>query len=728
MSELKTNLEQILQEKTTKLIPENIKRKVEIFDVTGTDGDAEVEELQAKIIETRQEIADTRRDLENSAATVTGAGENITLNQTAEATFKKLGVSGNSKQAQYTGKNLAKVSGSTSVNLFGSISVSKDSNDIIINGTATGDTAAQKAFVLDGDTHGNYAAYITPSNTMSLTAGTYVLTVNNITGSYSGVGAFWIRFVKKNESQPHTAIASLTLPSTSVSFNIEVDGEYFISPNFSYTSETNVTFNNYKFNIMLASGTDTTYEPYVGGTASPNLDYPQEIENCGDNVNEWDKELEVAAWTDEGVKNPNNHLFVVNSTPKDVKPNTAYTVSQKENPSQYRISFFNNNTFISNIYNAQDTTEGYKSYTFTTPSNCNKVYVHFRSTLEVIAKGTYDMTAEDITNIKLELGTIATSYSPYGCGNVNMKVSNKNLFNKDTILLNKELVGNYGNVISTSGWYVSDFIRVKPNTNYRLTKGANGSSNCFYDINKKFIKTVIGARDVASPNDDRVAYVRFNGVLTDLDISNIQFEEGSTVTDYVAHQEQKFTFPLAQNQKLMLGDYLADDGIHHVRGQYIFTGSENFIKSNGYKGNYWIELKFLSVKFKTLASFICTHAISVSSLGDFKVGTCLNDGTLNLWLGNETQFPTVESFKAYLAEQYTNDKPVAIECELAEEVIVPYTSAQQEVYDTMKRAISYEEQTNVSSLDTVSPIFTVIAFKDADLVITSLDNQLTLKE
>lgn len=36
MSELKTNLEQILQEKTEKIIPENIKKDISIFDVTGT--------------------------------------------------------------------------------------------------------------------------------------------------------------------------------------------------------------------------------------------------------------------------------------------------------------------------------------------------------------------------------------------------------------------------------------------------------------------------------------------------------------------------------------------------------------------------------------------------------------------------------------------------------------------------------------------------------------------
>ena len=36
MSELKTNLEAILQEKQDKIIPENIKKDVQIFDITGT--------------------------------------------------------------------------------------------------------------------------------------------------------------------------------------------------------------------------------------------------------------------------------------------------------------------------------------------------------------------------------------------------------------------------------------------------------------------------------------------------------------------------------------------------------------------------------------------------------------------------------------------------------------------------------------------------------------------
>lgn len=39
MSDLKTNLQEILQEKQDKIIPENIKKDVQIFDVTGFELD-----------------------------------------------------------------------------------------------------------------------------------------------------------------------------------------------------------------------------------------------------------------------------------------------------------------------------------------------------------------------------------------------------------------------------------------------------------------------------------------------------------------------------------------------------------------------------------------------------------------------------------------------------------------------------------------------------------------
>ena len=64
-------------------------------------------------------------------------------------------------------------------------------------------------------------------------------------------------------------------------------------------------------------------------------------------------------------------------------------------------------------------------------------------------------------------------------------------------------------------------------------------------------------------------------------ISNIQLEEGTTATSYVPHAENTVTFPLSQGQKLMLGDTLEDDGIHHKRGQVVFWTWDDYNISAG---------------------------------------------------------------------------------------------------------------------------------------------------
>ena len=61
MSELKTNLQEILQEKTDKIIPENIKKDIQIFDVVGTyEGNGTGGSGDVKLFETEEEmLADT---------------------------------------------------------------------------------------------------------------------------------------------------------------------------------------------------------------------------------------------------------------------------------------------------------------------------------------------------------------------------------------------------------------------------------------------------------------------------------------------------------------------------------------------------------------------------------------------------------------------------------------------------------------------------------------------
>lgn len=72
MSDLKTNLQEILQEKQDKIIPENIKKDVQIFDVTGTYEGSGSSTTGVKLFETEEEMQADSTAKEGDLAVVYG--------------------------------------------------------------------------------------------------------------------------------------------------------------------------------------------------------------------------------------------------------------------------------------------------------------------------------------------------------------------------------------------------------------------------------------------------------------------------------------------------------------------------------------------------------------------------------------------------------------------------------------------------------------------------------
>lgn len=166
------------------------------------------------------------------------------------------------------------------------------------------------------------------------------------------------------------------------------------------------------------------------------------------------------------------------------------------------------------------------------------------------------------------------------------------------------------------------------------------------------------------------------------------------------YQEQVATFPLGE-EKLMEGSYLADDGIHHRRKQYTFTGNETFVKSLE-NDNY---IRFYSPIFAdalnngdyiTIDKFICTHFEQVADYNSSKNCIALNNKRFYITI-SKAVVTDVSTFKAYLAEQYANGTPVIVEYELAEEEVVPFTAEQQEAWNNIRALMTYKNVTNISS-------------------------------
>lgn len=153
------------------------------------------------------------------------------------------------------------------------------------------------------------------------------------------------------------------------------------------------------------------------GTPSPDNIVP--IRNVGDNINLFDKDnVNIIS----GYLSANTQKIYKNSTYKDkmlyikCRPNTTYTISKKQSS---RFSTCTADEIITtaekNISNATANNTS-TSITITSGANDNYLYVFYYTN--------GDNEQEILNSIKIEQGSIATPYTPYGCGSIDYKIEN----------------------------------------------------------------------------------------------------------------------------------------------------------------------------------------------------------------------------------------------------------------------------------------------------------------
>ena len=298
-------------------------------------------------------------------------------------------------------------------------------------------------------------------------------------------------------------------------------------------------------------------------------------------------------------------------------------------------------------------------------------------------------------------------------GDVEVKVQNKNLFDNENATIRNNAYINYNTGAiagsSTTNYALENYIEIEASAIYTLANATSGMRLAFYDENETYISgknnTFIG---FTTPSNAK--YIRFS----DIDLSTVMLIKGnSTVIPYTPHQEQTFTFPLG-TERMYLGDYLANDGIHHVRKQGVFDGSNDegwSYRGQDVDGTYVYETSLSNAKVPinnaTKANMLCSHFTVLTSSylwNNADLGIALNTSKQ---LRVRTSQSTLEDFKTWLASN-----PITVEYELDEEEITPYTTAQQEVYNAIKKSISYEGKTYINgSSDETNPMFEVVAKK-----------------
>ncbi len=630
--------------------------------------DTEIKE-DIQDIKSEQTTQNTKlQELEDNQIHITTERASNLNVQDASGQNAKINVFGISKQETRSGKNI--LNATMSNNVINGITYTKNSDgSVTANGTATN------------------TSYITVNGAspLELKANTQY----RLTGcSKNGSNSTYMLVTNILGANTHYDTGN------GITFSLEEDSD--VNVNIRITAGTTVSNLIFYPMLRLANNGDDSFEQY-GET--PSLEYLSEIKNTGDNINIFNLEeyIEFYDLTETGTDEGHNYVAYTTKTYENnkfmqgkFKANTQYTISflgrQKQavqgQTSGFALNYTDGTSNIKYVNNDEVWTE----YTLTSDKNKTIDYVSMA--------WAYGGTIW-LSNIKLEEGTNATSYSNYGCGNVEITDCNKNLFNIETAMQNY-ILNDAGIEIASQGAFVSDYILVKKDVNYfSNTRGYTNAG--FYDLDKNFIKRDTVAQNATTIFDDDY-YIKLNGKMEN--IIAFQFERNNTATDFEAHEEEVKTFPLSQNQKMFEGDYLADDGIHHKRKQIAFDGTENWALYAGYANNaekgYCYYLNIADCKIVKDTS-ISTHFKNVFGAYQESVGY-IGAFSDNLSVKNKyfiSDKENLEKFKAYLAEQKTAGTPVKLEYELETEEIEAYTEEQQTQRDQLQNAKTYKTVTNV---------------------------------
>ena len=489
-----------------------------------------------------------------------------------------------------------------------------------------------------------------------------------------------------------------------------------------------VTVNNLVFKPMLTKGTEKKeYEQYG---ISPSLDYPSEVEAVGDNINIFDDTVEkvTSIINDSGnevADTGTNDFYKQIIIPDSKKYIMSY---EKNNQGFVRMAYYNGDTFISRQYSNQN------GFIFTVPDNCNKIDCRTNA-------GTNNEIK--FTNLKIEKGEVATSYSPYNQGSIKILHSNKNLLEfesqtKHGITYEKSRVTiinpNFYLINNNSPIFNNKFLSGKTVTFVYLINGEVTGDN-YVDIifssnkntyrvqnpmgkgsynNTKFTKTIT----LASDEYFYRAQVWTAGTTCNLTV-DIQVEINNSATNIVEHKGNIYDLPL-QKSFYKIDNY-SDIFVKEDEKWY----EKHYIKELSLTGNdseTWTAKitdtfskyqwsRALSDKLNILNSQIfCTHfkQITVAQSDALNIEGIANGLYPDYSLMIVTdKIKSLADFKTKLKELYESGNPIKIYYILKTPELIECTEEQTQILEQLNNLYLYEGINYLYSTDEISPIFKV---------------------
>lgn len=266
---------------------------------------------------------------------------------------------------------------------------------------------------------------------------------------------------------------------------------------------------------------------------SPSSEHEQPIKSAGDNVNLFDKDNVTNAYLNADGTTTSNSTFRV-SDYIDVSKFDNITISGNYGGSELNCFYDENKTFVSSFGMGTLTVN-----TKSVPSNAKYIRVTLRRDV--------------LEQYKLEPGSKATPWSPYGMGSITEKIINRNWLLNGKIFTPR--AGGWYDQLGTVTTSLSqinsntNYYDLKANTNYtiKIDKYKNINAYQLAFIKNNAISAIVNTTNLANPvtfkpTVNMRVWLRAQIVETNVETYfDAQLELGSTATDYVTHEEQTYS-------------------------------------------------------------------------------------------------------------------------------------------------------------------------------------------
>lgn len=522
-----------------------------------------------------------------------------------------------------------------------------------------------------------------------------------------------------------------------------ISSEIFTESSFNEDTEKTViwinasaTFDNAVIKIW-ANTNKSDFEQYG---ASPSPDYPSEIETVGSNVNRFD----IEKLTDLNMNLQRVDKNLIGTDVDFIRIGALYDstpdISEKILAETYTISYeieADNDVNLLNAYLCLKYVDGTSENILNSNSfnlkNGIKTKVSWKMQVNKIANTiaiTNSLSRKvniKIFNIKLEKGSVATPYSPYGMGSVEIDVINRNLIDNDSIS------GQYNCTVdnkiikasntSTSSWCRISFdniileaddyvisLKTKKNSsdvNYILKRislydkdNSDSTRLNFENINKvvKNEETLITipikiTRKISSTR----MFFQFGASITNqnIEIREIMISKGQNTNAFINKQSQTAIMPI--QQEMLTGDYIRS--VEHHKWEKIIIDTSKLIvdntkeeKKKRYRYEYDKNIK------KSDATNNVAYSNMFKLLGDGQTFFNVKGFTIannNIYIYDEGE--SLTEFKSKIT-----DKQLVFYVQLETSINLELTEEQKAIRDT--KLYTYKNITNIAVSDELASI------------------------